>query len=47
MEHSLHARILSSGTQEKLLGLRNEQGDLGQRTDQEATALLKMPQEMS
>lgn len=36
MEHSLHAQILSSGTQEKLLGLRNEQGDLGQTTDQEA-----------
>lgn len=35
MEHSLDALIPSLGTQEKLLGLRNEQGDLGQRTDQE------------
>lgn len=36
MEHSLDALILSLGTQEKLLVLGNEQGDLGLRTDQEA-----------
>lgn len=48
MQHSLQTRILSSRTLEKLLDLRKEQVDLGQRADEEAEwHCLKMPQEMS